>query len=327
MISRIERIKFFREFGLTSALRAQSHPCLLVKRIADRRGGDLVFTYSRYQIAAPGLQESAPRSEVLRVSAHDVTEDWLNDRFAELSPNEEMAWHSWVECKGTGFHIPMIDFVERPSDSILYDIDRTLVTKMGLRGKFLFFETGRSLHAYFPDLISEPDWRKYLGRLLVLNRHECQSVIDTRWVGYALTRGFTALRWSHGTNRYGAIPFLMSVRPSIDFDPKAQQGVNPGLGIRDCCADRGENIGRAAEQTLDIEPRTVTACIQRLSARDGFRQEVIVSGEVGVLDRIDAGRYSLRIERSNSSKPKQETLATTTLHGQDAQTEEKSTHL
>lgn len=189
----------------------QWHPLLLVEAIAARTGVDLIFTYSRYEVAEPGRQARAPRSSVLRVPAHDVTLAWLANRLAELGPTEEMAWHSWVECKGLGFHIPMIDFVNRPPHSALRDLDRTLTAEMFLDGHFVFFETGRSLHGYFPGLIPQHAWARYLGQLLVLNEHDSPPIIDTRWVGHALVRGFAALRWSHNTDRYLAMPRLAEV--------------------------------------------------------------------------------------------------------------------
>lgn len=185
------------------------HPRLLVEQIVARRGTELIFTYSRYEVAAAGLQATAPRSDVLRVPACDVTPEWLVERFAELGPTEELAWHSWVEYKGAGFHIPMIDFVSRPAPSVLHELGSTLAAEMDLNGQFVFFDTGRSFHGYFPDLIAEHAWPRYLGQLLILNEPARPPLIDTRWVGHALVRGFAALRWSHNTTRYEAMPRLV----------------------------------------------------------------------------------------------------------------------
>jgi hypothetical protein len=138
---------------LSNALIIQGHPCLVVKEIAARHGADLIFTYSRYEVAPPGLQATAPRTPVLRVPARDITPDWIANRFAELGPNEEMAWHSKVECRGFGFHIPMIDFVGRPPYSVLCQLDRILAAEMSLSRHLVLFKTGRSFHGYFPDLI------------------------------------------------------------------------------------------------------------------------------------------------------------------------------
>jgi len=195
---------------LSNALILQGHPCLLVDEIAARRGADLVFAYSYYEVAPPGLQAVARRSAVLRVPAREVTSDWMADRLAELGPNEEMAWHSLVESRGVPWHIPMIDFIGRPPDSLFCELDRILTGEMGLSGHLVVFETGRSFHGYFPDLVPERAWPKYLGRLLLLNDHDGPAVIDARWIGHALVRGFTALRWSHNTNRYRAMPHRRS---------------------------------------------------------------------------------------------------------------------
>jgi hypothetical protein len=187
------------------------HPRLLIEQLVARRGAKLVFTYSRYQVADPGLQATAPRSAVLRVPASEVTSDWLTQRFAELGPNEELAWHSWVEYNGIASHIPMIDFIGQPDPSALCTLSQMLVAEMGLTGQFVFFETGRSFHGYFPDLIPEHTLPKYLGQLLLLDGSDRPPIVDTRWVGHALVRGFTALRWSHNTNRYAAMPSLASL--------------------------------------------------------------------------------------------------------------------
>ncbi len=195
---------------MSNSLIAQGHPCLLVEEIAARYGADLIFTYSRYEVAPPGLQAIAPRSAVLRVPAREVTPDWIADRFAELGPNEEMAWHSRVERGSVSFHIPMIDFVGRPAHSLLCEVGRELRAEIDLGGNLILFDTGRSFHGYFLDLLPERAWPKYLAQLLILNEHDRQPVIDARWVDHALMRGFTALRWSHNTNRYRAIPHLVS---------------------------------------------------------------------------------------------------------------------
>jgi hypothetical protein len=189
----------------------EKHPLIVVENIIARHGDGLTFTYSRYEIAQPGFQGMAPRSAVLRVRGRDVTSDWVDDRLHELRLNEELAWHSWVEREGGGFHIPMIDLVNSPPPSSLRELSRMLATDLNLGGDFIFFVTGQSFLGYFPDLISERTWLTYLGQLLLLDKHDRPPIIDTRWVGHALARGFSALRWSNNTNRYRAMPRLSSV--------------------------------------------------------------------------------------------------------------------
>ncbi|MGH7258844.1 MAG: hypothetical protein ACREIM_10735, partial [Nitrospiraceae bacterium] len=177
----------------------------------ESRGGDLVFTYSMYEVAPPGLQAQAPRTPVRQVLASELTVDWLVHRLRELGPAQELAWHSRVEYKGAAFHIPMIDFVDRPANFELRALSRVLTAEMNADCQFAFFQTGRSLHGYLPEIIPEDVWPKHLGRLLTMNQSDGPPVIDTRWIGHALVRGFAALRWSHNTTRYLQIPRLVSV--------------------------------------------------------------------------------------------------------------------
>ena len=103
----------------------------------------------------------------------------------------------------------MIDFVGQPHQSELRDLGM-IVPEMGLKGDFVFYDTGRSLHGYLPNLIPQFIWPGYLGRLLLINKVACPAVVDIRWVGHALVRGFAALRWSHNTNRYLAMPHVVA---------------------------------------------------------------------------------------------------------------------
>lgn len=196
---------------MNNTLIVEGHPCLVTEEIAARNGRDLTFTYSRYRVAPPGLQAVAPRSAVLKVAAQDVTQEWLVERVAELGPDEEMALHSLVESKRGVFHIPMIDFIGHPAKKLVSEISRMVKREMGLTSRLILFDTGRSFHGYFPDLIAVETWSRYLGELLLFTEPDESPVIDTRWVGHALVRGFTALRWSHNTNRYLAMPRLASV--------------------------------------------------------------------------------------------------------------------
>lgn len=100
----------------------------------------------------------------------------------------------------------MIDFADRRATCALVKVNRALAAEIGLTTELLLFDTGRSFHGYFPELISAEVWPKYLGRLLTLDEPANAPMIDTRWVGHALVRGFAALRWSHNTTRYLQMP-------------------------------------------------------------------------------------------------------------------------
>ena len=196
---------------MTNLILMQRHPVQVVSEVTRRTGRDLVFTYSRYQVAPPGEQAAAPRSPTFRVPAQDVKPEWLLARLAELGPKEELAWHSLVERDSGRFHVPMIDFCGRPDALAVRGVWNLMANELGLRGDFVLFGSGRSFHGYFSDLISESMWSTYLGELLLINQQDCPPIIDARWVGHALVRGFAALRWSHNTSRYLAAPRLVEL--------------------------------------------------------------------------------------------------------------------
>lgn len=204
---------------MTKALLGEGHPVMVTDRIRQSCGTDLVFTYSIYDVAPPGLQAQAPRSPILRVDAAEVTSDWLVRRLVELGPTQEMAWHSAVERRGEIFHIPMIDFVDRPAKSAFCSLNEALTAELKVTSQFLFFETGRSFHGYLPEIIPEQIWTKYLGRLLTVSESGHPPLVDTRWIGHALVRGFTALRWSHNTTRYLRMASFASVLDEFSAKP------------------------------------------------------------------------------------------------------------
>lgn len=193
---------------MTSISAIQYHPIdFLQQLIHGNKTQDLIFTFSRYEVAPPGLQAAALRSPTFSVSSDQVDCDWLKDRLDELSPAEELAWHSVVESSGEIFHIPMIDFQCPRQNEIIDDFYPWLQDELGK--KFTLFRTGRSFHGYSPTLIRDQDWPTYLGKLLLLNGHNLPPIVDTRWVGHSLIRGFSALRWSHNTARYLSAPYLI----------------------------------------------------------------------------------------------------------------------
>jgi hypothetical protein len=116
----------------------------------------------------------------------------------------------------------MIDFVGSPAVSVLEDLSRTLATEFSIDCRLAVFETGRSFHGYMPAVIEESVWPKYLGRLLTSNETDRTPIIDTRWIGHALVRGFSALRWSHNTSRYLQMPHVAMF---IDTNETRRSGV------------------------------------------------------------------------------------------------------
>jgi hypothetical protein len=135
-------------------------------------------------------------------------EVWLEDQIRLLANDEELAWHSSVRLQGEWRHLPMIDFTGEHPLERLHAATCTTLKPTGSTTHQLF-RTGQSFHAYGGTLLIDSAWRQYLGRLLLLTRHGEPGIVDTRWVGHSLVRGFSALRWSHNTARYRAMPTVV----------------------------------------------------------------------------------------------------------------------
>lgn len=115
-------------------------------------------------------------------------------------------------------HVPMIDFVGKFSedgddDEVLGTVQEVLEPLRFLPdlafGKSkhavpMIFNSGNSYHAYFPLLLTPEQWRMYMGGLLLANcawknAHKGEDAIDVAWVGRALVRGYSSLRWTAHT--------------------------------------------------------------------------------------------------------------------------------
>jgi hypothetical protein len=89
-------------------------------------------------------------------------------------------------------HIPMMDFVCVPSPRSLDLLVRLLKDLRQGRGYLL--ESGRSYHYYGFQLLTEEEWRVFLGKCLLMS-----GFTDDRYIGHQLADGHCVLRLSSGT--------------------------------------------------------------------------------------------------------------------------------
>jgi hypothetical protein len=194
----------------------KAHPMIVLGGIQARYGTKLELTFSRYKVGPPGEQEER-RRRALHIDIDRATGAWLRSSLLELGCDEELALHSKVNLGGASFHIPMIDYdrdlpIPQLRDLGLRAIKRTdywLPPAFLGPARLYSFRTGRSYHQYADVLIPERAWLGYLGNILLLNHRSELPVVDTRWVGHSLRRGYSALRWSHKTTRYVSEPTLV----------------------------------------------------------------------------------------------------------------------
>ena len=186
------------------------HPFFFLEPLFSERGA--VFHFSRYVYTPDSLFDER---EFLDVSGSDLTVEWLEDAVRELKVDQELAIHSNVTIDNRTWHIPMIDFAA----------DRLATHKLDRVRAFLpprvftsmaFFYSGRSFHAYSSTLLSPKDWLGFLGRLLLINPKDGETIVDSRWVGHRLIAGYCSLRFSNNSHHYLGVPKKVGIRGLLE---------------------------------------------------------------------------------------------------------------
>jgi hypothetical protein len=137
----------------------------------------------------------------------DIGDGWLESVLSSLSDGEELAFHSCIKESGKSYHLPMIDLdcsVEHleAAKKIL-----SRVLPRNISSSLVFYNSGRSLHAYsLMRLKPTKEWHDFMGRLLLANLPSHSPVVDSRWIGHRLIGGFSSLRWSSNSDAYLKIP-------------------------------------------------------------------------------------------------------------------------
>ncbi len=85
----------------------------------------------------------------------------------------------------------MMDFVAPPSTKNLEVLTRLLRELRHRRGWLL--ESGRSYHYYSQQILTDEEWKVFLGKCLLMSGY-----VDDRYIGHQLVDGHCVLRLSAG---------------------------------------------------------------------------------------------------------------------------------
>lgn len=184
-----------------------NHPIQVAKELTEKyEAQEPYFRFAEYRFErARKPTQTEGDVDAFRIPATFVTETFLDNYLGRhLDPSCNMALCSNVILNATGEtkHIGMIDFAEGLDESGLWEAASALHEY----GNFQFYSTGRSFHAYLDRLLSQDEWRQFMGDLLLLNQKDEEPIVDWRWVGHKMKRGHAALRWSANGNYYKAMP-------------------------------------------------------------------------------------------------------------------------
>jgi hypothetical protein len=176
------------------------HPIEVLPLLRRKYGKNLELSFSRYWYLPQSRQD--PR-ETFQVRIGEVTQSWLAKELSNLSKGQELAFESRARLGNLRLHLPMLDFKGMLAGQLraVMEIFPDLVDR-----KIFVYFTGRSFHAYFPELISHRDWVRFMGSALLCNTPRNPGVVDQRWIGHRLIAGYSALRWSCNSKHYKRFP-------------------------------------------------------------------------------------------------------------------------
>lgn len=188
-----------------------SHPIEIIKGLSDRLPEESLLEFSIYEYEPQSILDTR---QTFQIEAASFTKDLIERKIEELEPNKELAFHSILRYNKKKYHIPMIDF--RVKESLVGQSIKSLeqVIPRSIFNELVFYNSGRSCHAYSLKLISNSEWINFMGRLLLVSYPNEEQIIDTRWIGHRLMSGFSSLRWSANTDNYLALPTKINTQPT-----------------------------------------------------------------------------------------------------------------
>lgn len=164
---------------------------------------DVELQYSKYQ---PGGKSQTLYRETFQ---YQIKRGQNFNGIQNNGDKYEIALHSTIKIADQQLHIPMVDF---NVNSNLGNVAKVFKKLKVMDSELYIYNSGRSFHGYYLNLLNSDDWYKYLGSLLLLNdRKKPFKYIDTRWVGHCLEHGYSALRLSKNSNSYLSKPIFVTI--------------------------------------------------------------------------------------------------------------------
>lgn len=202
----------------------RKHPSFIIEEIVKKYGTDIQFEFSHYLYIPNTIKD---QRNTFTLFAEELTPIKLKELCDSTPKGTELALHSRVLIReDIIMHIPMIDLATKAVGIIGRVVD---VLPSKLIDSVIWFESGRSYHGYGKILISQENWIKLMGRLLLANQPQMSSVVDPRWIGHRLIAGYSALRWTKNTEYYIQEPELVK-NAYLIMRPKKENSKLLGTG-------------------------------------------------------------------------------------------------
>lgn len=180
----------------------KSHPYWHVRSIVQKTPQIATLALSYYTYSRQSVDDIRQTWQVS--SSEFCNEAHIEAIQSETPRGQELALHSNVMLTTSERqHLVMVDM----STTARAHLDKLLVF-LGdhFSQQIAWFSSGRSYHGYGERLLSETDWVKFMGLLLLANKPRLEPTVDPRWIGHRLLAGYSALRWTLNTSHYLLLP-------------------------------------------------------------------------------------------------------------------------
>ena len=181
-----------------SSILEPDHPYWFVRSAVEKMPEVRRLNFSFYVYKPRTIDDS--RTEFSVGVTEFLSTQYMEKLLISVPKDSEMAFHSVFETvDGDRKHLPLID-MSTPSLAHLEKLREFLGAEFF--GTFGWFSSGRSFHGYSSISVSEIDWIRFMGLLLLANQRDLKSTVDPRWIGHRLLAGYSALRWTKNTIYY-----------------------------------------------------------------------------------------------------------------------------
>ena len=176
----------------------RDHPYWHVRSVLMMQPAIAELTLSYYRYVPQTVEDQRVQ---IRVPRDDFfSETHMTTLLADAGQHHEVALHSVVTLQsGAQRHIPMVDMsttAKAQLGKLAAFVDPAQF------GELVWFNSGRSFHGYGTKLLSNEQWIRLMGALLLSNQKDLKPIVDPRWIGHRLLAGYSALRWTKNTDFY-----------------------------------------------------------------------------------------------------------------------------
>lgn len=188
----------------------ERHPYWFVRRGLESRGDVAGLHFSYYTYRAQSLMDKRTNRSVSFSEFNDP--DFIEHMLKSCPPGQELAFHGIVSLRnGSTLCLPLVDMATPKFSKVERFQEKIMMLNSSLGQRMSWFSSGRSFHGYGSELLTERQWIKFMGLLLLVNRPSAEPWVDPRWIGHRLIAGYGALRWSKNSTHYLSEPIFIDV--------------------------------------------------------------------------------------------------------------------